>query len=186
VHSDLDFWHPHYFPFAYVININLVDVSPENGATELWLGSHHVSTMDEHVNSRTADPLVIKPRCREERRKHSPPIQPTIKKGSLMIRDLRLWHAGMPNKTDEPRIVLAFVVQPAWYQAKNALPLPENVKEHVESWGDEMQFQIDWVKGDVDHLNLNLLNLDMQSESPVFEHYGAMLAKRADSTPRWY
>ena len=27
--------------------------------------------------------------------------------GSIIIRDLRLWHAGMPNKTEEPRVMLA-------------------------------------------------------------------------------
>jgi hypothetical protein len=103
-----------------------------------------------------------------------------------MIRDLRLWHAGRPNKTDEPRIMLASVVQPAWYQGMNAVPLPENVREHVESWGDEMPMKVSWVEGEVDHLHLNSTNLDLESESAVFRKYGKALDKRAEYVPRWY
>ncbi|KAF4877202.1 Kanamycin B dioxygenase [Colletotrichum siamense] len=39
VHSDADFAHPSH-PFALVTNIPLVSMTPENGSTELWLGTH--------------------------------------------------------------------------------------------------------------------------------------------------
>lgn len=185
VHSDLDLNHPIYFPFAYAINISLVDTSPENGATEIWVGSHHVSTNEEHIGSETGG-LIIRASCREERRKHSPPIQATTKKGSLIIRDLRLWHAGMPNKANEPRIMLAFVVQPSWYQAKSSVLLPENVREHVEGWGDEMPIKAKWIQEEVDHLNLNSVDLDLGSNSPVFRNYGDAMARRPGYAPRWY
>lgn len=35
-----------------------------------------------------------------------PPVQPELRRGDIMIRDLRLWHAGMPNSSDEHRIML--------------------------------------------------------------------------------
>jgi ectoine hydroxylase-related dioxygenase (phytanoyl-CoA dioxygenase family) len=36
-----------------------------------------------------------------------PPCQPVVPKGSLVIRDLRLWHAGVGNQTEIPRVMLA-------------------------------------------------------------------------------
>lgn len=38
-HIDVNFDFPR-IPFGYCININLIDTSLENGATEIWLGSH--------------------------------------------------------------------------------------------------------------------------------------------------
>ena len=96
VHSDCEFAHPAYFPFAHVVNINLVDTSAQNGGTEFWPGSHHVSTHEDHHRSDDIEAtLSIRPELLEERRRHSPPIQASTKRGSMIIRDLRLWHAGM-------------------------------------------------------------------------------------------
>ena len=39
VHADADFAHPTH-PFAMVINVPLIDFTPENGSTEVWLGTH--------------------------------------------------------------------------------------------------------------------------------------------------
>lgn len=170
VHSDCEFSHP-LFPFAMVININLSDTSPENGATEVWVGSHHVSTVDEHETRQ----LHIKKEIVEERRNHSPPIQASTKKGSLLIRDLRLWHAGMPNKTDEPRVMLAFVVQPAWFQGRSKVKLPLDVKEVVESW--ELAFDAEWVD-EVDHKKISSANVDFGSKSKILEKYQEILAHK--------
>jgi ectoine hydroxylase-related dioxygenase (phytanoyl-CoA dioxygenase family) len=30
-----------------------------------------------------------------------------VKKGSIIIRDLRLWHGGKPNLSEDPRVMLA-------------------------------------------------------------------------------
>jgi hypothetical protein len=170
VHSDCESAHP-MFPFAMVVNINLVDTSAENGATEVWVGSHHVSTVDEHVPGL----LDIKKSIVEERRKHSPPIQASTKKGSLIIRDLRLWHAGMPNKTDEPRVMLAFVVQPTWFQGKSKVKLPIDVKDMVQSW--ELEFDAEWVD-EVDHKKISSAEVDFGSKSEVLERYEEELAHK--------
>ncbi|WDK09952.1 phytanoyl-CoA dioxygenase [Colletotrichum graminicola] len=39
VHSDADFAHPSH-PFALVVNVPLVTMTPANGSTEVWLGTH--------------------------------------------------------------------------------------------------------------------------------------------------
>jgi len=94
------------FPFAYVVNVLLVDASPKNGATEVWLGTHHWG--NNGLKESPENPW-IRSEVLEERRKVIPPIQASVPKGSLIIRDLRLWHAGIPNQTDEPRIMLSMV-----------------------------------------------------------------------------
>jgi len=43
----------------------------------------------------------------EARRLVRPPIQATFKKGDVMLRDFRTWQAGMPNNTDQDRIMVA-------------------------------------------------------------------------------
>jgi ectoine hydroxylase-related dioxygenase (phytanoyl-CoA dioxygenase family) len=102
-HVDINFDFPP-IPFGFCVNVNLVDTSAENGSTELWLGTHTVPDRYKVIDS---DAL-------EQRRKLSPPIQPSLPKGSLVIRDFRLWHAGMPNKTKEPRVMLVSVQVRRW------------------------------------------------------------------------
>ena len=178
VHSDCEFAHPR-FPFAMVLNINLCDTSAENGSTEIWPGSHHCSTVDDHVLAENEEHgLIIKKEFVEARRKHSPPIQPQTKKGSMIIRDLRLWHAGMPNRTDEPRVMLAFVAQPAWFQGRSKVLLPRSVKDLVESWGNELQFDAEWVDGEVDHKKVTSDHVDFDTKSEVLERYREELAHR--------
>ncbi|KAG0652169.1 dioxygenase [Hyphodiscus hymeniophilus] len=182
VHSDCEFKHPN-FLFAMVVNVNLVDTSSENGATEFWLGSHHCSTSAEHAGDATVEEMFeIKKEHIETRRKHSPPIQTTTKKGSLIIRDLRLWHAGMPNKTDDPRVMLAFVVEPAWYQGKGLVKLPKSVKELVESWDDELQFAADWVD-EVDHKKIRSTDTSFDTDNIQLNKYREELLYRPAYIP---
>lgn len=107
-HSDADFAHPNH-PFALVVNVPLIAMTPENGSTEVWLGSHNGTGVHhqegahgERASGRIQLDLL------EARRKISPPIQPIIPKGSIIVRDLRLWHGGMPNNSDDIRVMLAF------------------------------------------------------------------------------
>jgi hypothetical protein len=136
--------------------------------------------------------LTIKPKLLEERRKHSPPIQISSKRGSLIIRDLRLWHAGMPNLTDEPRIMLAFVASPRWWQGRSKIMLPANVREMVERWGSEdgeyggFLYDAEWVEGEVDHKKLSSGGVDFDSGSEIVEMFRGELSLRPGYWPRWY
>ena len=40
IHLDANFEHPK-IPFALVVNVPLVEMTPESGSTEVWLGIHH-------------------------------------------------------------------------------------------------------------------------------------------------
>lgn len=190
VHSDCEFDHPVYFNFACVVNINLVDTSAENGAngaTEFWPGTHLISTPESHMVYPGSDDRIlhIQPDIVEKRRKHSPPVRGCTKRGSIVIRDLRLWHAGMPNLTSEPRIMLAFVAQPAWWQGKSKIKLPLSVKSLVKSWSDELQFAADWVDGEVDHKKLSSADVDFGSGSRAVANHEYELSTFPPYVPRW-
>ncbi|KIW31662.1 uncharacterized protein PV07_03274 [Cladophialophora immunda] len=190
VHSDCEFAHPAYFPFAYVININLVDVTPENGGTEVWVGSHHVSVHEAHNRAAKdegdEDLLTIQPGPLEQRRAHSPPVQVRTRKGSLIIRDLRLWHAGRPNLTAAPRIMLAFVASPAWWRGRSRIKLPRDVRDLVEGWADEMAYAADWVDGEVDHKKLRSAGVDFDGDAAVLNRFRRELSVWPEYRPRWY
>lgn len=146
-HVDVDFKMPR-MPFGYCININLVSTSPENGATEFWLGSH--TDTDESVFDREANNEPIKAELLEHRRKTTPPIQPSLPKGSLIIRDLRLRHAGMPNRTNEPRVMLVSIQFPSWYRSDQTLTLPRALEGQID-FGRTVPF-VKWVGEDYDYL----------------------------------
>jgi len=74
-------------PFHIALNISLVDVSPENGSTEIWLGTSRIAEFGDIQPG----VLGVKKERLEERRKIRPPVYPVIKKGSLVLRDIRTW-----------------------------------------------------------------------------------------------
>ncbi|CAK7201575.1 hypothetical protein SEUCBS139899_004281 [Sporothrix eucalyptigena] len=171
VHADLFFNHAQ-FPFAVVANYYLVDVSPANGSTELWLGSHRDTSFRDHRNcpgAQAAKPTELKDGeaikgelefgIRDERldarRQVAPPMQPTIRKGSVVLRDLRLWHAGLANPSADPRIMLAFVHTPWWYACPARVVLPASAEAAVQKWASRekhpVQYDAHFVPATLDH-----------------------------------
>lgn len=76
----------------------LIEADKTNGSTEVWLGTHRDTTLADHL---AADTGAIKPELLDKRRNVRPPIQPRIPKGGMIIRDLRLWHAGVGFQSEE-------------------------------------------------------------------------------------
>lgn len=160
VHSDADFAHPIH-PFAYVINVPLITMTPENGSTEVWLGTHTESGLhiQEGAHGERASGRIKLDEL-EKRRIERPPCQPIVPKGSLIIRDLRLWHAGIGNQTEVPRIMLAmsksiltlvleisltFTVHVAsWYRNPMKLEFADDLKPLIEGQ-DDLEVPVDWV-----------------------------------------
>lgn len=148
VHSDADFAHPDH-PFALVVNIPLVTTTPENGSTEIWLGTHNGFGLDaqegahgERASGRIREELL------RQRQEVSPPLQPIIKKGSIVVRDLRLWHAGMPNTTQQTRVMLAMIHFAPWFRNRMRLELGEDIKPILEGLEKEgklgLDVPVDW------------------------------------------
>jgi ectoine hydroxylase-related dioxygenase (phytanoyl-CoA dioxygenase family) len=148
VHSDADFAHPNH-PFALVVNVPLITMTPENGSTEIWLGTHTFDqSAQEGVHGDRASGRIREPLL-EKRREERPPSQPVVKKGSIVIRDLRLWHAGMPNKTDEVRVMLAMIHFAPWYRNTMTMEFGADVRRIIEAETEGLVSAVRWTETDV-------------------------------------
>ena len=106
-HNDADFDHPR-IPFALVVNVPLVTMEEQNGSTEVWLGTHANTTIaDQEGEHGDRASGRIKQHLLKKQKEVRGPCQPLVKKGSVIVRDLRLWHGGKPNLSDRPRVMLA-------------------------------------------------------------------------------
>lgn len=154
VHSDADFQHLDH-PFALVINIPLIAMTPENGSTELWLGTHSGDGVaaQEGAHGERASGRIREDRL-AARRAERPPCQPGVRKGSVVVRDLRLWHAGMPNVSadDEVRVMLAMIHFAPWYRNPMRLRFSEDIRPVLEEALDRddggrsgLEVPVDWV-----------------------------------------
>lgn len=119
VHSDADFRHPD-CPFYCVANIPLITSEVATGATEIWLGGQHRGNVQDQAEGG----LSIREELVEARRSIQPPVQPTVPKGSIILRDLRLWHAGMPNPSDQWRCMIALGFAAPWYHNYTRFRVP--------------------------------------------------------------
>ena len=89
-------------PLLLVVNVALDDFTADNGATEIWPCSHLLVDADEEESATLKIP--------EERSKEHPSApKTTMTAGSVIVRDMRTWHRGMPNKTGQPRTMLMLV-----------------------------------------------------------------------------
>jgi hypothetical protein len=86
-------------PYSLVLNVPLVDVTDENGPLEFWPGGTHL--MPDGVDMQALAPLM-----------HSERV--TMRAGSLLLRDMRAWHRGTPNRSSAPRPHLAFIYSRHW------------------------------------------------------------------------
>lgn len=91
---------------SVVVNISPMDVCEENGSVELWPGTHLVTSVEGRIDE-AAEAV---------RRKVAPPVRGNAKKGSVLIRDIRLWHRGVPNPSDRPRHMIALIHNIRWLQ----------------------------------------------------------------------
>ena len=92
-------WTP---PFILNLSVPLMDFTEENGATEVWPGTHRLPKQLSDMRSGEERRATL-----EARRAEVPPERMVAPKGTIVIRDPRAWHAGMPNLTDRPRIMVA-------------------------------------------------------------------------------
>ncbi|RJE21384.1 Phytanoyl-CoA dioxygenase family protein [Aspergillus sclerotialis] len=147
VHSDADFDHPLH-PFAHVINVPLITMTPENGSTEVWLGSHtetSLSVQEGRHGERASG--RIRGEELEKRRKVRTPCQPIVEKGAIVVRDLRLWHAGVGNRTNDIRVMLAMIHFAPWYRNPMKLNLADDLKPVLEE-NTDLEIPVQWASRD--------------------------------------
>jgi ectoine hydroxylase-related dioxygenase (phytanoyl-CoA dioxygenase family) len=152
VHADMgQLWpnlesaHPAY---ALVINVLPVDVSPENGSTEIWPGSHletSVILQDEEIK--------VEEEKLAEQRKTAPGFQYSARAGSVVIRDIRMWHAGMPNHTDQPRPMIAMIHYVSWWSGLTPLEFSADSEPFLTH--PELKHIVRYIEGELDHTSRN-------------------------------
>jgi hypothetical protein len=86
----------------------------------------------------------------EKRRADVPPIQPVVKRGAILIRDIRLWHAGMPNRTSRPRPMIAMIHNAGWLQTGTPLRFPIGTESFFE--GSDLKTCARFVEGPIDYI----------------------------------
>jgi hypothetical protein len=103
---------PHRCQFV-ALNFGVEDITEEMGATEVWIGSHIEPSTVTH--NRGLDPAKgteqLEGLYRTEvaaRREIAPPVRMEIPKGWAALRDNRVWHRGVHNRTDNPRHMAGF------------------------------------------------------------------------------
>ena len=87
--------------YGIVANFPLVDVTEENGPLEFWPGGTHMVA------------------ARPEMERHAAEMQSirlTLRAGSILLRDLRAWHRGTPNRGTRSRPHVALVYTRSWYR----------------------------------------------------------------------
>lgn len=134
--------------FGLVVNVPVVEVTPENGSTEIWPGTHVDTTYSIQQGAARVSEEVL-----ARRRVEVPPLQPNIPLGSVVIRDIRLWHAGMPNHTQTPRPMIAMIHWCGWWNDND----PIIFSRDVEPWlaHPKLHTNARFVEGAVDYLHHN-------------------------------
>jgi ectoine hydroxylase-related dioxygenase (phytanoyl-CoA dioxygenase family) len=135
-------------PFGFVVNVPLVDMSPANGSTELWPGTHRDTTMCIQQGDIKVPEPTLAQRCRI-----GAPLQPSVRCGSALIRDIRLWHRGMPNHTDTPRPMIAMIHWIRWWSNHEPVRFPRGTEPFFEH--RELKTNARFVDGPIDYLRHN-------------------------------
>jgi len=105
-------------PFQLAVNFPLVDVTPENGPTEIARGTH--------VLERSAGLARIE--------SGALPLEPLLTRaGDVVIRDVRHLHRGTPNATDVPRPMVVIGFSCGWQRRPEvSVRVPQSTWEGLD------------------------------------------------------
>lgn len=88
---------------ALVLNIPLVDVTKDNGPMDVWPNTH--LTPEKYFEGSFV----------KEAAAGLEPVSMKMPKGSLLVRDIRMWHRGTPNYSKEARPMLSIIYAQHWW-----------------------------------------------------------------------
>ena len=134
--------------YALVVNVPVGGMTPENGSTEIWPGTH-LDTTHSHEDK----DIKIAPEDEARRRAEIELLQPHVPAGGVVIRDMRLWHRGMPNHTDTPRPMIAMVHFVQWWQTNNSLLFQKGSESIFED--SPLKTTTKFVEGPIDYISWN-------------------------------
>ena len=128
--------------FSVVVNIPPGPMNASNGAIQLWPGTH-LERSDDGGRAITDEQLT-------RRMKIHPPIQPITKAGDVLIRDIRLWHRGVPNRSKRPRHMIALVLVDETSEVRGRLRFQKGCESELE--GTPVNPNADYVDEPIDYL----------------------------------
>lgn len=122
--------------FSLVLNIPLVDVTEENGPLEVWPGGTHQNPdrSNHDTLNNTVNPYLHIVRAAEHM--HSEKV--FMSAGSILIRDIRMWHRGTPNRSNYRRTNLAMIFNKSWYGAGSSIPIPQETYDKLPAKAKEL------------------------------------------------
>jgi ectoine hydroxylase-related dioxygenase (phytanoyl-CoA dioxygenase family) len=86
-----------------VVNFPLIDFTEDNGPLEAWPNTHLIPE-----KSFTGSYVQDAAKCID-------PVRMLLPKGSIIIRDVRMWHRGTPNNSNEIRPNVALIYTRQWW-----------------------------------------------------------------------
>ncbi len=86
-----------------VVNYPLINVTEENGSLEAWPNTH--LTPEKFYTGSYV----------QEAAKNLTPVRMLTPKGSLIVRDIRMWHRGTPNVSNQIRPNMALIYGRGWW-----------------------------------------------------------------------
>lgn len=123
-----------------VVNFGLRDVTADDGAIELWPGTHLVGDVGRRIDDE----------IEANRRAEVAPIRGEMKKGAALIRDMRLWHRGVPNVSDLARHMIALVHNAGFMRRGRPLRYVTGCEEAFE--GSTVEAHAEFVDEPFDYL----------------------------------
>jgi ectoine hydroxylase-related dioxygenase (phytanoyl-CoA dioxygenase family) len=144
VHSDAKPFYPETSvtlpPAGLFMNIALIDITEHNGPMEVWPGGTHLmpESMNRMENIRGIAQMTE-------------PSKVTIPKGSLLIRDPRMWHRGTPNNSDEIRPIMVLQYARPWWRNHyvNTLGVREDIHDALPERIQQLVRFEDFVTGPI-------------------------------------
>ena len=98
---------------AVALNVPLCDFTIQNGSTEVWPATHLIVDAPGQNSGKLTDraaPLAS--------------VRTNVPIGTLILRDMRAWHRGMPNESDTPRTMLALIYRRGIFSDGSTLSIP--------------------------------------------------------------
>jgi hypothetical protein len=127
-------------PWNIAVHIPLSDVDESNGSTEVWPGTHRLV----HEGPVPTDEAAL-----ARRAAIAAPAQLVCPAGGIILRDNRAWHRGMPNRTEQPRIMLSLIFAAMWSRSGRI-----HFHRSAEPTLRDLPLEMNpiWVEDDFDHL----------------------------------
>ena len=72
----------------------------------------------------------------------------------VVIRDIRLWHAGMPNHSDAPRPMIAMIHYVAWWNEAEPIVFPKGTEDFFKH--PDLTTNAVFVDGPIDYLHRHM------------------------------